>query len=201
MRIKNIDGVKYFTEQQIKLLRRTVRDQAKTGRLTHVREWIAIDLLTSSGTRVSECSNIRCGDIKAGYGQSALFVREGKGSRSRTIQIPQSLKKHLTKFLKWKSVNGEPVEKDDYLFIGQRGAWSSQAIQQIVKKYLKLLGLYETGKSAHSLRHSYAVALYRSEKDIRATQKQLGHASIQTTMLYADVCLEDIQEQVKGLWN
>ena len=95
----------------------------------------------------------------------------------------------------------EPTEKDDHLFIGQRGPWSSQAIQQIVKKYFKRLEIYESGKSVHSLRHSYAVQLYAKEKDLRAVQKQLRHVSIQSTLIYADVSKEEIQEQIKGLWN
>ena len=84
---------------------------------------------------------------------------------------------------------------------GQRGPWTGQAIQQIVKKYLKKLDLYEPGKSVHALRHSYAVALYQRERDLRAVQKQLRHVSIQTTQIYADVTEEDIKDQVKGLWG
>ena len=103
--------------------------------------------------------------------------------------------------LKWKDDQGEPTDKDDHLFIGQRGLWTDQAIQQIVKKYLKALGVYESGKSVHALRHSYAVQLYAKEKDLRAVQKQLRHVSIQSTMVYADVSKEELQEQVKGLWN
>ena len=76
-----------------------------------------------------------------------------------------------------------------------------QAIQQVVKKYLKVLGLYESGKSVHALRHSYAVHLYRRSRDLRAIQKQLGHASIQTTQIYTDVSKEDIQSRIKGFWN
>ena len=90
---------------------------------------------------------------------------------------------------------------DDFVFVGQRGAWSRQAIQQLVKKYLKQLGLYENGKSVHALRHSYAVELYRKERDLRAVQKQLGHSSIETTQIYADVTVEDLQDQVRGMWG
>ncbi len=203
--VKSSDGFKYFNQSQIKLLRRTVKDAStlckSKGQVTAVREWMAIDLLTSTGIRVAECADIRCGDVRAGYGQSALFVREGKGSKSRTIQIPDSLKKHLRSFVAWKASMGEPVSPDDYLFVGQRGPWKPSAIQQAVKKYLRQLGLYESGKSVHALRHSYAVELYRRERDLRAVQKQLGHASISTTMIYADVLPEDIQDQIKNLWN
>jgi integrase/recombinase XerD len=201
---KNNDGVKYFTERQIKLIRKTVRDRANLdhakANVTGIREWMAIDLITSTGLRVAEAADLRCGDIKCGYGQSEIYVRDGKGSKARTVQIPASLKKHLGHFLKWKDEGGEGISYDDHLFIGQRGPWTTQAVQQLVKKHLKTLGLYESGKSVHALRHSYAVQLYRQKRDLRAVQKQLGHASIQTTQIYADVTSDDIQEQIKGIW-
>ena len=204
-RARNLDGIKYFNNLQIKLLRRTARDKAQLdlakGKVTGVREWMVIDLLTSTGLRVSEAANVRCGDIRAGYGQSAVFVREGKGSKSRTVEIPDSLKKHLKRFLKWKEERGEGTGQDDHLFVGQRGPWTSQAVQQLVKKYLKALGLYESEKSVHALRHSYGLEFYRQERDLRALQKQLGHASVQTTQIYADVTQEDIQAQIRGLWG
>jgi integrase/recombinase XerD len=82
--IKNIDGFKYFTEKQVKMIRRTVRDQAELdhgkGKVTGIREWMVIDILTSTGVRVTESSNIRCGDCKIGYSESEIFVRDGKGS-------------------------------------------------------------------------------------------------------------------------
>ena len=205
MKIRNVDGIKYFTEKQIKAIRRTVRDQAvldkEKGKVTGIREWMAIDFITSTGVRVSEAANVRCGDLKIGYGQAEIFVREGKDSVSGHVEIPDSLKKHLKQYLKWKENRREPTGHDDHLFIGQRGPWGSQAVQQIVKKYLKTLGLYESGKSVHALRHSYAVQLYAKEKDLRAVQKQLRHVSIQSTMVYADVSKEEIQSQIKGLWN
>lgn len=195
----------YFTEQQIKLLRRTVKNAAtlskQKNQLTAVREWMLIDLLTSSGIREAEAVDLRCGDIKTGYGQSAIFIRNGKGSKSRTVQIPASLRTHLKAFMHWKADRGEPTGFDDYVFIGQRGHITTAAVQQCVKKWLKKLNLYEPGKSAHSLRHSYAVALYRKKHDIRAVQKQLGHSNIQTTQIYADVLSDDIQNQLTGLWN
>ena len=204
-RIKNADGIKYFTNRQIKFLRRTVRGQAELneqkGKVTGIREWMVIDLLTSSGLRVSEAADLRVGDVMTGYGESAIYVRDGKGSKSRTVQIPASLKKHLKRFVRWKESRREPTGPDDHLFLGQRGPWTGQAIQQIVKKYLKTLGLYQKGKSVHALRHSYAVELYRQERDLRAVQKQLGHSSVQTTQIYADVVDEDIQDQIKGLWG
>ncbi len=132
--IKNIDGIKYFNKPRIRLIRRTVRDKAELdmarGKITSAREWLVIDILTSTGVRVSEAANLRCGDLKIGYAQSEIFIRNGKGAKSRTIQIPESLEKHLKRYLKWKISQNESVESDAHLFIGQRGHWTSQAIQQ-----------------------------------------------------------------------
>ncbi|MBV5329980.1 MAG: tyrosine-type recombinase/integrase [Chlorobium sp.] len=205
LRPKNTGSLKYFTKPQIQLLRRTVRDQAiasvMKGNKTGIREWLAVDLLTCSGMRVAELTDLRCGDVKIGFGQSAVFVRDGKGSKSRLIQIPLTLKKHFSRYLSWKREHGEATGIDDFIFIGKRGAWTPQAVQQLVKKYLKLLGLYEIGKSVHSLRHSYATELYRKNKDLRSVQKQLGHSSIQTTQIYTHILDEDIQRQVANLWS
>lgn len=197
--------VKYFNEEQIKLLRRTVRDASQLaiqkGQVTAIREWMLIDLLTSSGIREAEAVDLRCGDIKSGYGESSIYIRNGKGFKSRLVQIPNSLKKHFKTFLSWKIKQGESVDNDSYIFVGQRGPWKTSAVQQCVKKWLKKLNLYEPGKSAHSLRHSYAVQIYRKERDIRTVQTQLGHSNIATTQIYASVLPEDIQDQIKNLWN
>ena len=81
--VRNIDGVKYFNEKQIKMIRRAVRDQAdidkKKGNITGIKEWLVIDLLTCTGLRVSEAANLRCGDLKIGYSESKIFIRDGKG--------------------------------------------------------------------------------------------------------------------------
>ena len=132
-----------------------------------------------------------------------MWVHSGSGKSpvSGHVVINDSIKKRLKSFLRWKRDLGESLGDDDYLFVGQRGPWTSQAIQQIVKKYLKRLGLYEKGKSVHALRHSYAVELYSKEKDLRVVQKQLRHVSIQSTLVYADVTDETISDQIKGLWN
>jgi integrase/recombinase XerD len=204
-KIRKLGGIKYFNSLQIRMLRRAARDQAeldlKKRKVTGVREWMAIDILTTTGVRVFEAANLCCGDLKLGYGENKIFIREGKGSISAHVVINESLKKHLKQHLSWKTSHGEPTGEDDPLFIGQRGKWTRQAFQQLVKKYLKQLDLYEPGKSVHALRHSYGVELYSKERDLRAVQKQLRHVSIQSTLIYADVTDEDISDQIKGLWQ
>jgi len=204
-RTMKADTVKYFNGRQIALLRREAKNRSQLAESknqpTAIREWAVLDLLTQTGMRVAEVVDLRCGDLKCGYGQCEIFVRNGKGNKSRTIEIQETLKAHLRQFIAWKKAIGENIGEDDHLFIGQRGPWSRQAVQQLVKKYLKHLGMYEKGKSVHSLRHSYATELYKQSKDLRAVQKQLGHASITTTQIYADVTQEDIRGYLSGMWR
>ena len=131
-RVRSVDGIKYFNEKQIKMIRRAVRDQAemdiKKGQVTAIREWMVIDLLTCTGLRVSEAANLCCGDLTIGYTESKIYIREGKGHVSGHVVINDAVKKHLKAFIAWKQQQGEQTGEDDYLFVGQRGVWTSQAI-------------------------------------------------------------------------
>ncbi|MCH9007055.1 integrase, partial [candidate division KSB1 bacterium] len=68
-------GPKYFTEKQVKLIRRTARDAARLGKLKDARNWMLIDLLTSSGLREAEAADVRVGDLRLGYDEASIFVR------------------------------------------------------------------------------------------------------------------------------
>jgi integrase/recombinase XerD len=63
---------------------------------------MAIDLLTSTGMRVSEAANLHCGDLKIGYSENKIFIANGKEDISGNIIINESLKKHHKQFLSCK---------------------------------------------------------------------------------------------------
>ena len=76
---------------------------------------------------------------------------------------------------------------------------TTSAIQKVVKKVMKLAGL-PSHYSVHSLRHTYATLLYRSSgNNLRLVQQQLGHSSVQTTTVYANVMSEDVEKAVNGI--
>ena len=145
IRVPNEHRIKYFTKPEINLLRRTVKNQAQLhlqkGNVTGVREWAAIDILTSAGLRVSEVANLRCGDCLVGNRKSALHVRPSKWGKTRTVQIPKALKLHLKRYLTWKREQGESTGPDAHLFQGQRGPWAATAVSQLAKKWLRHLGV------------------------------------------------------------
>jgi len=109
-------------------------------------------------------------------------------SDSRHIQIPRSLKQHLKRFLKFKQERGEAITSDSHLFIGQRGPWTSQAIQQIVKKYAEEAGVRAT---PHTFRHQ-AITWLTRHSGMADAELQLitGHSRRETLAVYQHIALD-----------
>ena len=121
-------------------------------------------------------------------------MRRGKGNKSRLITIGESLRNHLRRYIKRRK------NKSHNLFTSERSDnMSTSAIQKVVKRSMKLAEL-PPNYSVHSLRHTYATLLYRSSgNNLRLVQQQLGHSSVQTTTVYANVMSEDVEKAVNGI--
>ena len=165
-----------------------------------IRDWAVIDIALSSGLRASEIRHLKIKDVHIDKGENALFVAKGKGDKSRLVMISEKLKKHLKEFIAWKKKVGEPGEPDNYLFISERSPkMTLSAIQKRFKHWAKDCGLKKQ-YSIHSARHTYGTMLYRTTKDLRMVQKQLGHSSSKITEVYADVLDEDVEKAVNSLY-
>jgi site-specific recombinase XerD len=81
-----------------------------------------------------------------------------------------------------------------------RKAYSTRTLQYAFKVSLKEARLPKY-YSIHASRHSYGTYLYQKTKDLRLVQKQLGHSSITTTTVYADVTVEETLDAVNGLYK
>ena len=189
---------KFLTEGEVQKLRKICSDAADLGKsrkqFNVVRSWMIIDLALQAGLRVGEISNLEIKDLFIEKGHSHIHIRQGKGNKSRLITIGESLRNHLRRYLK------ESKSKSQNLFTSERSDFlSTSAIQKVVKKAMKLANL-PPHYSAHSLRHTYATLLYRSSgNNLRLVQQQLGHSSIQTTIVYANVMNEDVEKAVNGI--
>ena len=189
---------KYLSEEEVKRLVNTCKNAAQLskekGNWIAVRDWMVIDLALNTGLRVAEISNLKVDDLHLDYGEKSLTVRNGKGGKARVVKFSSSLKQHLNEYL------DSCPEDSDYVFSSSRQQQMSRsAIQKVVKKWMKKAGLPER-YSIHSLRHTYATRLYRSSNNnLRLVQKQLGHSSVQTTMVYADVTDTDVEAAVEKL--
>lgn len=207
MRMKKweITREKYMSLDEIRKLRRSSEDRALAdlakGRTSGVRSWAVIDLALSTGLRVSEISNVKVEDLTLSGSEPQLIVRNGKGGKSRTVTLPQELKRHLRDFISWKRRIGEPAGCEDYLLVTERGGkFTIRALQLLFKRAVKRAGLPEH-LSIHACRHSYGTYLYQRTKDLRLVQDQLGHSSPSVTQVYSHITPEERVKSVNDLWE
>ena len=199
-----LDRQKFLSEQEIKKLKRVVEDKAiadlQKGRTTWPRFWMTVDLAINAGLRVSEIASLKVGNLYLNSREPRLQVT-GKGQRTRDVFISRELMKHLLEYLRWKKILDESLGDDDPLLISSHGkAYSTRTLQYAFKVSLKKAGLPKY-YSIHACRHSYGTYLYQKTKDLRLVQKQLGHSSITTTTVYADVTVEETIDAVNGLYE
>lgn len=194
----------FMTPEEVRrlkgVLRKAAAEALKQGRKGPVRDWAILHVALDAGLRVSEIVALRVGDLILDPGHAAIIVRHGKGDKKRGVDIGEALRKHLAEFLEWKRVVGESTAPEALLFLSPRGgALTRQAVYHMFKRYARLAGLPERF-TIHSCRHTYASMLYKaSNYNLRLVQKQLGHASIRTTQVYADVLSQDALIAVNGL--
>jgi len=115
----------------------------------------------------------------------------------------ESLKDHLNEYLSWKQDIGEPTGPSDPLLLSSNTGrhMTTRAIEKAFKRTAIKAGL-SAHYSIHCLRHTYACQLYKaSGYNLRLVQKQLGHSSIHTTEVYADVMEPDIQDALRELYK
>jgi len=195
---------KYMNEAEVKKLRKYAEDRALAdlakGRTRNVRVWAVVDFALGTGARVAEICNVKIKDLDLRKTEPKILIH-GKGGKNRWVYISQSLRKHLLEYLAWKKKSvDEPIEPDDHLFLSERKTkFATRSLQSMFETAVRGAGLPKY--SIHACRHSFGTYLYQKTKDLRMVQKQLGHASIATTQVYADVTPEMMSNGIQGLWE
>ena len=202
-----LDETKFLSTREVRRLLRAARTGAEeaggpAGRAA-VRDYLIVHLALFTGLRVSEAANLKCGDIFIADGMSSLLVRRGKGGKPRSVAFNVALKDHLVEYLRWKKEIGDAVTGDAPLLVSSSTgrAMTTRAIQKAFKRCAVRAGL-SPHYSMHSLRHTFASHLYKASGwNLRLVQKQLGHASIATTQVYADVMQPDARRALERLYK
>lgn len=200
-----LDPRKYLTEVEAQLLLQSSKEAAKVasqcGGKIPIRNYFLVSLALSTGLRVGEISQLVCGDLDLCRKPYNIWVRHGKGNKERIVFVNPQFKEQCLDYLQWKTQIGESIDDNSPLFYSSnsKGHLTTRALQNVFKKQAAIAGL-PTRYSIHATRHTYACQLYRvSNKDLRLVQKQLGHSSIKTTEVYADVMVPDIEQAVDHL--
>ena len=141
------------------------------------RDIAIIELIYSSGLRVSEATNVKLEDFE----DNRNFLRVlGKGSKTRLVPVGQYANDAISAWLeKRNSIHSE----SKYLFLNLRGKKiSTRSVQERIRKISVIQGLPPV--NPHMLRHSFATHLLESSGDLRSIQELLGHSSLSTTQIY-----------------
>jgi integrase/recombinase XerD len=153
------------------------------------RNRTVIDVLYSTGCRVSELCDINISDIDL---DEKYLKLKGKGSKQRIVPIGSKLYKNLLQYLnvrdKFLQNRGEP------LFLSKsKNKLDRTAVFRIIKKTAKNISL-QTDVHPHTLRHSAATHMLEGGCDLRTVQEFLGHSSVSTTQIYTKVTKEFLEE-------
>jgi len=176
--------VTFLTPEELERL----ASQPDVAKLNGARDRAIIELLFSSGLRVSELVGLDRDHINLSRKE---FMVRGKGQKDRPIFISQEAADWIDKYLKMRQDNSKP------LFIRYSGSkaadtsgnfarLTARSVQRMVGRYARLAGITKH-VSPHTLRHSFATDLLMNGADLRSVQAMLGHSNIATTQIYTHV--------------
>jgi integrase/recombinase XerD len=148
------------------------------------RDRAMLELLYSSGLRISELTNARLEQINL----EDRFIRvTGKGNKTRLVPIGRKACEAINDYLETERRVLVRPRTGSELFLSRRGQkLTRQRVWQIVKEIAEL-GAFEIRIYPHLLRHSFATHLLSNGADLRIIQELLGHADISTTQIYTHV--------------
>ena len=150
------------------------------------RDKALLALIYSVGLRISEALSLNKDALFSSTGSSVI---SGKGGKTRLVPIIDPVRRVIQEYLQ-----ACPFADAIALFVNTRGErLSSSSVQKLVKKSRRLLGLSDK-VTPHALRHSCATHLMENTGDLRSIQELLGHSSISSTQIYADVAKKYIAE-------
>ena len=174
--------------------------QATEDSETALRDRAIIDLLFSSGLRVSELIGLNRDSINLDRRE---FIVRGKGGKDRPVFISQSAADKLSDYLDARTDQLPALFLNNSRNLpsastsGNFRRLSPRSIQRIIEKYARAAGITKH-VTPHTMRHSFATDLLMNGADIRSVQGLLGHADISTTQIYThitDAHLKDVHEK------
>lgn len=149
------------------------------------RDVAVLELLFSTGLRVSELCNLKKCNLNLTQGTIRIY---GKGAKERMIylanrEVRDALQDYYEHFSEW-------IESGEMFFYNRLGKrLSEQSVRFMICRYVEAAGLSEH-ITPHMFRHTFATMLLEEDVDIRYIQQILGHSSITTTQIYTHVAME-----------
>ncbi len=163
-------------------------DQPNPKAPTGLRNLCIMKLMMDGGLRLSEVINLKPGDID--FEVRYLIIRENGTKEKRTMWLGEDTLDILARWVKIRP-------NCEYLLCTLKGGrLDDRYIREMVKR-LSLKAGIKKNIFPHSLRHTFAADLYRKTRNICIVQEALGHADLSTTMIYANLIKENLEEALK----
>lgn len=174
-------------------------NEIDTGVESGLRDRAIIELLFSSGLRVSELVNLNRDHVNT---KRREFMVRGKGQKDRPVFISQTAADWVERYLAERHDTLAPLfisysKNVEANTTGDFRRLTARSIQRMVNQYARLAGITKH-VSPHTMRHSFATDLLMNGADLRSVQNMLGHSNIATTQIYThvtDAHLKDVYEK------
>lgn len=158
------------------------------------RNYVILDLLYSTGIRVSELCNIKIEDL---FLNNNSILIHGKGKKDRYVIIHNNLKediKHYITYIRYKLLMLSSDMNNEYLLINYKGGvLTPRGVRKVLNNIIDKAS--ETFKlTPHMLRHSFATVMLNHGADLRSVQELLGHKNLSSTQIYTHVSKESLRK-------
>lgn len=159
-------------------------DELPSSTNKDLRDKAILELMYSSGLRVSEVSDLSIDDVKSNKSVKVL----GKGRKERVLPITKRSLSAINNYILNSRNNLSNEKSNNYLFLGVRGGkLSDREIRRIVS--------LRVGTFPHSIRHTFATHLLEGGADLRIVQEMLGHKDPSTTQIYTHVSKKQLKNK------
>jgi integrase/recombinase XerD len=159
------------------------------GKNLSLRDRAILEIIYSSGLRVSEVAGMKLSDINF---EAGFMTVQGKGSKERIVPVNERTLTTIKEYINQSRPGILKKKQSHFLFLARGGRpLTRQRLWQLVKMYSAGLS---TSISPHTLRHCFASHLLDGGADLRALQKMLGHTDISTTQIYTKVTPERLKK-------
>ena len=153
-----------------------------------LRDRALFETIYSCGLRISEASELRLSDLRTAEG---LLKVHGKGGKERWVPVGELALGRIRAYITAARPALLRNRKSDRLFVGRAGSVLSR--KGIWKRFKEIAARAGLDAKVHTLRHSYATHLLQGGADLRSVQELLGHASLDTTVIYAHLSRDDLK--------
>lgn len=165
----------------------TLMEAPDDGQKYALRDRAILELLYSSGLRVSELTGLNIGELDLGAGMVRVT---GKGGKERIVPVGSRALEALQVYLGQRS---DGMTKGAFFLNTRGGRINRRSVARIVDTHVMRIASFKR-ISPHTLRHTFATHMLEGGADLRAIQELLGHASLSTTQKYTHVSIDRLME-------